>query len=260
MNIQIRSVCIGLLILALPALAVANDCEHRLELEEVVDLAGSERLVIRAAAGELRITGVPGASEAVAHGIVCASRAEWAEASRLVIESGREARIEVDLPDIDQGFSFGNRYVSMDLEIEVPEALALDVSDSSGGIEIRGVGALDLADSSGDIVINGAQGPVSLQDSSGHIDVRDIGNGVTVVRDSSGDIEISNVRGPVLIERDSSGSMEFTDIQGDVLVERDSSGSIRAEKVTGDFVVLHDGSGGIRSRDIGGEVRVPEEG
>lgn len=260
MSKKIRLLCIGFACLAFSTVVAARDCEHRLEVEETIGLAGSDRLAIRAAAGELRITGVPGSTEAVARGTVCASRAEWAEASRLVVEEGSEARIEVDLPDIHQGFSFGDRYVSMDLEIEVPAGMALEVSDSSGGIKIRGIGALELADSSGDIEIDGAEGPVTLQDSSGDIMARDIGSGLTVVRDSSGDIEITDVRGPVRVERDSSGNMEFRDIQGDVIVERDSSGSIRAEQVTGDFVVMHDGSGGIRSRDIGGEVRVPDEG
>lgn len=260
MSTSTRTLCIGLVILAIAPVVSARDCEHRLELEEAVDLSASERLVIRAAAGELRITGVPGSGQAIARGTVCASRAEWAEASRLVVEEGREARIVADLPDVHQGMSFGNRYVSMDLEIEVPAEVALDVSDSSGDIEIRDVGVLELSDSSGGIEIIGADGPVTLHDSSGDILVRDIGNSVTVVRDSSGDIEIADVRGPVRVERDSSGSMDFNDIEGDVIVERDSSGSIRAERVTGDFVVMHDSSGGIRSRDIGGDVRIPEEG
>lgn len=260
MSNTIRFALIGASFLALPGVAFAWSCEHQRDLHETLDLDGVSRLVIEAAAGELHVTGVSGSGPAVVRGTVCASRAEWAEAAGLVIERGSPARITVDLPDIHSGVSFGDRHVSMDLEIEVPDSIALDISDSSGGIELRGIGPVDIADSSGDIELVGSAGPVTLKDSSGDIHARDIGGDVRVIADSSGSIELEDVRGAVLVERDTSGDLEFTRIQGDVVVERDSSGSIRAEQVTGDFIVLKDGSGDIRSSDIGGEVRVPKEG
>jgi hypothetical protein len=246
------------LLASAPAQAWDWDCAHSRELTATLDLDGSERLAVEAAAGELRITGHADLDEARVIGKVCVSKEEWLDEAEIVTDSGREARITTQLPDTS-GFSvMGNRYAYMHLEIEVPDAIALEVHDSSGDVEIERTGALSIRDSSGDIDITGTKGPVTVEDSSGDIDLRDIGGDVLVRQDSSGDIRGRGIEGSVRVERDSSGEIRFEDVKGDFIVERDSSGDIVAEGVGGDFRVEADGSGDIRMSAVSGEVDIPK--
>jgi len=241
--------------------AQAWDCEYEKQLDVTLNLAGSEQLSIAAAAGDLQITGHEGSTEARARGKVCASKEEWLEQSTLETEGGRNASIAVSLPSSDNSWSLlGSSYVYMDLEIDVPAGMALDVRDSSGDVAIEGTGAVTIKDSSGDIEIDNVRGDVVLEDSSGDIDLATIAGNVTVRQDSSGDIDGRGIEGTVRIEKDSSGDIRFREVRDDFVVERDSSGDIAADTIGGDFRVLKDGSGEIRSNNVSGEVDIPDQG
>jgi len=237
-----------------------DDCKYSKAIDVTLDVANSEQLRIAARAGSLTITGRPGTTEARARGRICASEEEWISESELLTEGGRHASMAVMLPDLDDGWSWGNRYVYLDLDIEVPDGLALDIKDSSGEMEVRGTGALEIKDSSGEIELQDIHGAVTLEDSSGDIELTDIGGDVLVRSDSSGDIHGRNIRGSVRVEKDSSGEIRFSEVTGDFIVERDSSGDIVAEGVGGDFRVLRDGSGEVVSKNVQGEIEVPERG
>lgn len=244
-------------LLVTPATAAAQrggECEYRAERTATLPAAGADLLRLAARAGSLRVEGRPGLSEIRVRGEACASSQRYLEAIQLVAErSGREARVEVRTPDMR---GVGRMYARMDLVVEVPQGLAMDVTDSSGEAEFRAVGALRLEDSSGAIEVTDAAGDVQIDDSSGEIRVRGV-RGDLRLRDSSGGIDVSGVQGGVFVESDGSGEIEIADVGRDVRIERDSSGSIEVRDVRGDFVVERDGSGGIRHRDVGGSVRIP---
>lgn len=244
-------------LLAAPA-AQAWDCAHEKEIERSLDLSGSEELVVKAAAGDLAIRGGAG-SEAVIRGKLCVSDKDWLEHEVLVTEAGRRAEIAVDLPDASGWSLTGNRYAYLDLDIRVPAGIALDVSDSSGDVEIEGVAAVRVKDSSGDLELQDIGGPVVVEDSSGDIELSEIRGDVTVESDSSGDIEGEGITGNVLVERDSSGGIYFEGVSGNVTVERDSSGDIVARDIGGDVTVLRDGSGEIRTANVSGKVSTPDD-
>jgi len=252
-----KSLLIGLL-LAAPA-AQAWDCKYERNIDQVLDLTGSEELVVNAAAGDLDIRGGGAAGEAVIRGTYCVSEEKWLEHEVIVTESGRRAEIRVDLPETSGWSLTGSRYAFVDLEIGVPDGIALDVSDSSGDVGIEGVAAVRVSDSSGDLELRDIGGPVVLRDSSGDIELVDIRGDVTVEDDSSGDIEGERITGNVLVEKDSSGGMYFSGVSGNVTIERDSSGDITARDVGGDFTVLRDSSGDIRAVNVEGKVDIPEE-
>ncbi|MGD2131049.1 MAG: DUF4097 family beta strand repeat-containing protein [Lysobacterales bacterium] len=236
-----------------------GDCEHERTVEATLNLEGSETLAIRAAAGDLRVTGRSGTSQAKATGKICASDEEWLEESKLVTDEGKEARIAVSLPD-SSGWTFmGNQYLYMDLEIEVPDHIALDIRDSSGDMKVENTASVRIQDSSGDINLEDVKGAVTLEDSSGDIDLLDITGDVVVVRDSSGDIRGRDIEGSVRVEKDSSGDIRFRNVSADFVVEKDSSGDIVADGIGGDFRVLKDSSGDIRSSGVTGEVDVPSD-
>lgn len=253
----VRAAVVGAL-LAAPEAASAqwNSDRYTAPRNATVNAAGARLVRIRARAGELRVTGVDNLNEARIKGTARASDREDLEDIKLVAERrGDVVEIVVDIPD--QRNDWGNHYRGLDLEIEVPRAIALDVEDSSGDAEFRHVGALDLDDSSGGIVIRDAAGAVRVEDSSGEIEIEGVRGDVTI-RDSSGEIDVRDVTGAVTIEDDSSGGIRVEKTTGAVRVRDDSSGDIDVLDVGGDFVVDSDGSGSIRHRSVRGEVRVPE--
>ncbi len=231
-------------------------CEHERKLEESMRVSG-DTLAIVASAGELEVVGDESADVVSVSARVCASRESWAEEAGIAMSSDGDARVEVLMPDTS-GSGWGNNYVTVDLVVRVPADLALDVKDSSGDVEMRGVGAVTIKDSSGDIEISNADSVV-VQDSSGDIELEEIAGDVTVAQDSSGDIRGRTVGGSVLVARDSSGDIRFRDVTNDFLVERDSSGDVVAQGIGGDFAVLQDGSGEIRHSDVMGSVDIPED-
>lgn len=237
--------------------AHAWDCAYEKDIDITLDLAGSELLSVAAAAGDLTITGQAGTTAARVRGKLCVSEEEWLNEAEVHAASGRKASIAVSLPGTGGwGFVF-DRYAYVDLDIEVPADLALDIRDSSGDVTVRGTGPVAIQDSSGDLELEDVAGGAVLKDSSGDIELRRIGGDVTVRQDSSGDIHGRDIRGSVLIEHDSSGEIRFEAVSGDYVVEQDSSGDIVADTVGGDFRVLRDGSGEVRHAAVSGEVEVP---
>jgi hypothetical protein len=248
-------------LLSLALLAAGNaqawDCKYEKDIDLTLDLAGSERLSVAAAAGDLAITGQTGTTEARVRGKLCVSEEEWLSEVEVHTEGGREASIAVSLPQTGGwGFVF-DRYAYVDLDIEVPAGLALDIRDSSGDVAVHGTGPVTLQDSSGAIELEDVNGGTVLKDSSGDIDLQRIAGDVTVRQDSSGDIYGRDIRGSVLVEHDSSGEIRFEAISGDSVVEHDSSGDIVAETVGGDFRVMRDGSGEVRHAAVSGAVEIP---
>ena len=243
-------------LLVSPALQAGN-CEYSKEIEEKLDLSGSQKLTVNALAGDLEVRGVKG-DEAVIRGTVCVSEEDWLEEAGVKARVGENAEITVELPNTSGWSWTGNRYAYIDLDVGVPSGIAVEASDSSGDAEFSGLAALNVKDSSGDLDIRDIGGAVVIEDSSGDIKVRGVKGDVTVPRDSSGDMEIEDVTGDVLVERDSSGGMYFREVGGSVMVERDSSGDIEADGVGGDFTVKRDGSGSIRARNVTGTVSKPD--
>jgi len=249
------------LLLILPLSLQAFDCKYSKAIDQSLDLQNSAELAVNAAAGDLRVRGMGNSSTAGIKGKVCSSKEEWLELSSVETSGGERAVISVVLPDRDDGWSLiGREYLYLDLELEVPDHITLDVKDSSGDIDIAGVGELSVKDSSGDITVRDSAGPVSVEDSSGDIELHDIRNQVTIESDSSGDIRGSDIQGTVLVISDSSGDISFRDLAENFIVERDSSGDISANRVGGDFRVDRDSSGEIDARNVEGKVEVPDDG
>jgi DUF4097 and DUF4098 domain-containing protein YvlB len=250
----------GLLLYQFSSNATADWCKFEKDINLTLDLATSETLAIKAGAGELDVVGVPGSKQAVITGKVCASKEAWLEESGVSTSSGKHAEISVDLPNTDGGWtSWGNNYVSLDLRVEVPENLTLEIKDSSGDVFLKNIASVQVFDSSGDIEIEDARGHVSINDSSGDIDIDTSEGDITIESDSSGDINASDISGSVLVVQDSSGDIDVSRVSDNVIVESDSSGDISASDVGGDFRVLKDGSGGISSHDVMGEIQVPSK-
>ncbi len=201
-----------------------------------IDAGSATRVRVRTRAGSLRIEGRPGLDQVRASGTAYAGSVS--DLDRVTISA---TRVGTDLViETDTGAGWRDGWGRLDLLLEVPDSLPLEVDDGSGGIEIYDVAAVELRDGSGGIDIDRVAGDVRVVDGSGGIDIR-------------------AVRGTVVIEDDGSGSIEITDVGQDVIVENDGSGGITVAEVGGDFVVDRDGSGGVRHRGVRGRVDVPRD-
>lgn len=234
-----------------------------------------KRVVIKAEAGSLKVRG--DASGGVkATGRACAS--SEGVLGKIALESRRENDTVYLTVVMGEGmgdmFSFG-RYSSLDLDIVVPRNAELDVTDTSGDMELSDVGSARIEDSSGDMLltnINGSlgitdssgeirvvsvSGMVQLEDSSGGIDIEDVRGDVKIVSDAAGDIAITKVTGNAEIANDSSGNITIRDVKRNVKIDNDSSGDINVTDVGGSFSVIIDSSGNILYERVAGSVRIP---
>jgi len=248
-----------ILLVAGPAVRAWDGCESKAPRNLDLAASGVKTLIVRAKSGSLDIRGAQQETIAV-RGEACASDAASLAAIKLVqTREGASLVLTVEIPE-DSGSNWNNVQRALDLDITVPANLALQVQDSSGDTDIRGLASVIAQDSSGDLRIEAIAGNVVVNDSSGEIDVREVGGDVRIPADSSGDITARNVRGTVEIEQDSSGSITLADIGGDAVVGVDSSGDIEFERIAGSARVDRDSSGGIEADDIGRDFIVRTDG
>lgn len=254
--------------------AWAQEC--RFSSDRAANFSGTiKKVVISAGEGSLKVSGA--ASGVNARGRACAS----AEAmlSKITLESRREGDVVYLTVAIAGGgmgnmFSF-NKYTSLDLDITVPKSAELNITDSSGDIELSDVGRTQITDDSGDLLlknINGdldvtdesgemrimsVAGRLTVKDSSGGIDIEDVRSDVKIALDGSDDISIVKVTGNVDVVEDGSGDIAIREITGNVVIGKDGSGDIRVTEVTGKFSVMQDSSGEILHDHVRGSVRMP---
>jgi hypothetical protein len=223
---------------ALPAAALAQDYDA--PRTATVNASGATLVRIEARAGNLRVTGRTDITEVRVRGTARSSSRGILEDIKLeATRNGTEVTVRAVIPEFrDSGWD--NDQALLDLVIETPAKLPLDIDDTSGDMTVESVSA-----------------KVRIEDNSGNIRVRDTGD--VWISDSSGGIDIRGVKGSVDIDEDSSGEIEVYDVTGSVHVGRDSSGSIDVSTVGGDFVVERDGSGSIDYDGVKGKVDVPSK-
>jgi hypothetical protein len=234
-----RQLAVIALATVLPALSRAQSYDE--PRNATVPASGAAVVKIDARAGLLRVTGRADISEVRVRGTARASSKSLLDDIKLEAERhGDEVTVRAVMPDMGDCCGW-NREALLDLIIEVPAKLAVDIDDTSGDLTVESVAA-----------------KVRIDDSSGNIRVREAGGDVWI-SDTSGGIDIRGVKGSVDIDEDSSGEIEVYDVTGSVHVGRDSSGSIDVSRVGGDFVVERDGSGSIDYDDVKGKVDIPRK-
>ncbi len=227
-----------------------------------VTVSGARSIRIDAAAGFLKVLGRQGLDQVRVRGTARSDRKRRLDGIKLIAERrGDEIYIKADMPDDRDGY-FGRNgddwdNMALDLTIEVPSSLPLEVDDGSGEAEFTSTGALDFEDGSGEIHIRDAKGDVRVRDGSGSIIIEGV-QGSVRVSDGSGEIRARDVTGNFTVDEDGSGGIDVSSVGGTMRVENDGSGNIDVDRVSGDFVVEHDGSGSIRYDTVKGSVRIPE--
>lgn len=224
-------------LVTIPATTLAQDYDA--PRNATVNAAGATSVRIDARAGLLRVTGRTDLTEVRVRGTARASSRDLLDDIKVeAVRTGNQIEIRALVPESrDRDW---NDRAGLDLVIEVPATLALDVDDTSGDLTVESVAA-----------------KIRIEDGSGNIRVRDVGD--LWIRDSSGGIDVRGVKGSVDVDDDSSGEIEVYDVTGSVRVGRDSSGSIDVSRVGGDFIVERDGSGSIDYGDVKGKIDIPRK-
>ena len=245
----------------IPGVASSQSGDFTAPRNAIVNAAGARLIRISARAGYLNVTGRSGLTQVRVTGVARASSRGILDEIRLQAErQGDEVVIRVITPDSNNSLwdlFRGNYNQQLDLDIEVPINIPLDVADGSGEVKIRGTGAVSLDDGSGDLEVSGVTGNVRIHDGSGNIVVRGVGGDVEV-DDGSGNIDADNVTGNFTIGDDGSGSVDVSGIGGTMRIDSKGSGSVSVNRVGGDFIVDHKGSGSIDYNTVKGRVSVPE--
>ena len=225
-------------IAALASGAAFADSDYREVRELDMPAAGLEVLVIDVEAGSLDVRGVPGQDGIEVRATIVVDDADDDEgrdfvAKRVTVSLDGEGGTGHLVTRIEQRMLSWGSGARVDVEVTAPATLALRIDDSSGPI--------DVADFVADVAID---------DSSGSINVRKVGN--LEIDDGSGSIDVADAAGDVYVT-DGSGSIEIERVDGSVTID-DGSGSIRVNHVGQDLIIIDSGSGGVSFSDIRGTV------
>lgn len=259
MRFILKSAVLIAAIAPLAASAQSRDDSYTAPRNAAVSATGARRVEIDASAGFLRVRGVTSSTVTVT-GVARASRQNLLQEIKLIAE--RRGDVVYIKADIEERNNWGgwnnNSYRGLDLTIDVPSTLPLEITDGSGELDIRGTAGVQLTDGSGAIEMDNIGGAVEIEDGSGAIHLRSIRGNVTV-NDGSGEIAVRGVRGNLTVEDDGSGSIEAYDVSGSFTVQNDGSGEIKADGVGGDFLVRSKSNGGVDYSNVKGSVRIPDD-
>lgn len=212
-------------LLLIPSSLAAQECRHEARRDARFAVDSGDRLLLVARSGSLRVEGRAGSTEVVIQGRACASSEDLLE--RIILTTDRDgsrAHVEVAEIDWEDGWFDGDRYARLDLTVEIPAGMRVEIQDGSGEMLVRGTGELLIDDGSGEIDIDDITGDVRIDDGSGEVIVANVRGSVTI-DDGSGEVTVREVTGSVTVD-DGSGSIEIAGVGGSVRVPDDGSGSL----------------------------------
>jgi hypothetical protein len=230
-----RSLIVMAMFVATLSNAAWNGYTETRDLELSAD--GVEMFEIDAGAGDIIVNGDPNAVDIKVKALIRVDDDE--EGARAMIAKNLVLKLETKRgkAKLDAYFDdhfWHNENAAVDLEVQIPQGLAIFVDDGSGPMHIEGLSSdVGIDDGSGSIVI--------------------IGAGRVKIDDGSGSINITSVTGDVMVE-DGSGDIKIRDVGGSVTID-DGSGGIDVKNVERDLEIIDDGSGSVRLADIRGAVR-----
>ena len=210
-------------------------CEFGTELLAELPATQSERLSIEAGSGVLVVEGQAGVSSVTVSATACASE-EWMLEEMDVVLDRRGSSIDLETDYPNDGWR-NDGYARIDLRIEVPLGMEVEVDDGSGSVTLRRLGDVKIDDGSGDIYVEDILGSVEIDDGSGSMDIDGVTGSVTV--------------------DDGSGSIDIRDVGQDVIAYDIGSGTIEVSDVEGDFTVRDGRNERIRHSGVRGEVDIP---
>jgi len=219
-----------------------------------VAVDGASVLALDVGAGYLRVQGTRSALDVRVTGTAHAATAATLDAIQITSRrSGDTIFVAGILPPSRRG---GGAAATLDVMVQLPPSLTLDVTDSTGESTFRNVGPLRVRHGDGDLDIDSVGGKLDIVDGRGDMIVANVNGDVHVI-DGDGSINLSNIAGSVTIPRDGSGEIQIAAVGGDVTVGSKTSGEVEARGVGGNLAISANGNGSIEYRDVKGHVAIP---
>lgn len=244
-------------LLLIPSLAMADQCRFESPRNAPLDMTGIHTVVIDIGHHTLHIDGTADDSSRM-QGRACASSTDRLAAMQ--ISQHREGdRLIVKLAD-NHGtniFSiFGSHYAYLDLRMDIPNTVAVELAVGSGDAFVSKVAQLSAGVGSGDLQVNGVSGHFDAHVGSGDIKADDVGE-THIASVGSGDFTVNRVRGNLTIDKVGSGDADLRAVGGNVNVGSVGSGDLRVNGVARDLHVAHVGSGDVDHLAVAGTVDIP---
>lgn len=217
-----------------------------------VPMGNATSFHIDAAAGFLKIIGNDSLSDIKVTAEIYADD----DNIKLILKpSGDKIVLEADANAFrGSNFSWVGESPRIDLTVEVPSKMKLDIRDGSGHISITSINNnININDGSGSMAISNIKGNMNIDDGSGSLEIENV-EGNIMIDDGSGSLDIKHVSGTLEIE-DGSGGLDVYDVGGLVTID-DGSGSINVKKLKSGLTIIEEGSGGLKMSDIEGPVSI----
>lgn len=152
---------------------------------------------------------------------------------------------------VERRFSLFQRPHNGRMVFTVPAETSVEIDNSTGDIEARGLqaargGSLSFETSTGDIDLEEITGELSVSATTGNVEIDRV-SGAVAVDTTTGHIDVESVEGPVSL-RSSTGHQELSDVEGDITL-RSTTGRIELDEVSG-RLVLRTTTGNVRGRDV----------
>ena len=247
-------------LLVMPALAYADECKFQAPRNAALDLTGVHTLVVDLGQHNLHLSGTP-ASTGQVRGRACASNKDRLDDLRLTQHrEGDRLILTAENTSSNWNISlFGvSHYAYLDLQVDVPATLAVELDVGSGDAHVTNVAQLAARVGSGDLQVNGVRSRFDAHVGSGDIKADDVGE-THVVSIGSGDFTANRVRGDLSIGSIGSGDADLRAIGGSVDVKSIGSGNLHVDGVARDLHVARVGSGDVEHKSVAGRVDVPKE-
>lgn len=238
----------------------ADQCKFQAPRNEALNLAGVHTLVIELGQHNLHLNGGT-ANTAQVRGRACASSQDRLDTLRLTQRrEGDRLILSADSDSSSWSISlFGiSSYAYLDLQVDVPSNLAVELMVGSGDADVAGIDRLDSHVGSGDLHARNISGRFDASVGSGDVVAKNIGE-IHVASLGSGDFTAEGVRGNVEIGSIGSGDAGLSNVGGNVVVDSIGSGDLSVNDVAHDLRVHSVGSGDVSHHRVAGHVDIPSD-
>ncbi len=246
-------------LLLAPLTAFASPCKFEAPRNLQLDLAGVKSVHIDVHSQDLHLVGSDSNQGLNLTGRACAS--DQSALEHLRVTQHREGdQLWLDLGG--HGYSsfslFGSSYANLEVTVQLPASMPVNVIVGSGDADVRGVQELLSIVGSGDLHVRQVAGKFSTSVGSGDVDATDVGS-LDVGSVGSGDLKASAIKGDAKVGSIGSGDVTLRQVGGSVSAGTLGSGDLTVSDVAGDFTLGAKGSGDVNHAGVKGKVSVPHD-
>lgn len=253
-----RHLVLAALLLA-PLTAFAAPCKFEAPRNLQLDLNGVKSVHIDVHGQDLHLIGSTSKQGLNLTGRACAS--DKSTLDKLQVTQQRDDdQLWIDIGGRNNSSFrlFGSSYANLEVRVQLPADMPVNVIVGSGDADVRGVHELQSIVGSGDLHVREVTGKFSTSVGSGDVDATGVGS-LDVGSVGSGDLVASEIKGDAKVGSIGSGDVTLRQVSGNVHAGTLGSGDLSVSDVGGDFTLGAKGSGDVNHSGVKGKVNVPHD-